>query len=108
MNLCVQCAAHNFNEAHLYYPEISNIVKPTGVFGIFKGFKGISKTELEKYETIFEELKEQYPNNMIDKFNIYEPELRKEFNSNDFDLTFLLCGIRSASSTPAIVGCIPD
>ena len=71
-----------FNEAHLYYPEISNMVKPTGVFGIFKGFKGISKTELEKYETIFEELKEQYPNNMIDKFNIYEPELRKEFNIN--------------------------
>ena len=67
-----------FNEAHLYYPEISNMVKPTGVFGIFKGFKGISKTELEKYEIIFEELKEQYPNNMIDKFNIYEPELRKE------------------------------
>ena len=71
-----------FNEAHLYYPEISNMVKPTGVFGIFKGFKGISKTELEKYETIFEELKEQYPNNMIDKFNIYEPVLRKEFNIN--------------------------
>jgi len=71
-----------FNESNLYYPDISTIIKPNGVYAIFKGFKGISNTELEKYETIFEELKEQYPNNMIDKFNIYEPEVRKEFNIN--------------------------
>jgi hypothetical protein len=35
---------------------------------------------LNNLEIIFEKLKKQYPNNMIEKFNIYEPEIRKQFN----------------------------
>jgi hypothetical protein len=69
-----------FKESYLYYPEITNMVKRSGVFGIFKGFKGIPKNELEILENIFEKLKKEYPNNMIQDFNIYDKELRKTFN----------------------------
>ena len=37
-----------FEENHLYYPEINNKAKKTGVMGIFKGFKGINDEELNK------------------------------------------------------------
>ena len=70
----------HFKESYLYYPDISNMVKLSGVFGIFKGFKGILQSELEKLESIFEKLKKQYPNNMIENFNIYETDIRKQFN----------------------------
>jgi len=69
-----------FKESHLYYAEISNMVKLSGTYGIFQGFKGIKKDELENLENIFEKLKKQYPNNMIEKFNIYDSEIRKDFN----------------------------
>ena len=69
-----------FKESHLYYPEISNMVKLSGVFGIFKGFKGIPSDELYNLENIFEQLKQDYPNNMLKTFNIYDTEFRKQFN----------------------------
>ena len=34
-----------FKESHLYYPEISNMIKLSGTFGIFKGFIGIPDNE---------------------------------------------------------------
>ena len=37
-----------FKEHYLYYPEIHNKAKKTGVMGIFKGFKGINEEELNK------------------------------------------------------------
>ena len=69
-----------FKESHLYYPEISNMVKLSGVYGIFKGFKGIPDNELKNLETIFEKLKKEYPNNMIEKFNVYDTKVREHFN----------------------------
>jgi len=69
-----------FKESYLYYPEIGNMVKDNNVFGIFKGFIGIPQTDLDILENILEQLKKQYQNNMIEDFNIYDPELRKEFN----------------------------
>jgi len=69
-----------FKESYLYYPEICNMVKMNGVVAIFKGFIGIPKDELTHLETILETLKTQYPNNMLENFNIYETEIRNEFN----------------------------
>jgi len=69
-----------FKESYLYYPEISNMVKLSGVYGIFKGFKGIPDNELKHLETIFEKLKKEYPNNMIEKFNVYDTKVREHFN----------------------------
>ena len=56
------------------------MIKQSGVFGIFKGYKGIPIDDLKILENIFEKLIKQYPNNMIEKFNIYDNELRKQFN----------------------------
>jgi TPR repeat protein len=69
-----------FKESYLYYPEICNMVKLSGVVGIFKGFNGIPNDELTHLETILEQLKKEYPNNMSENFNIYDPEIRKQFN----------------------------
>ena len=69
-----------FIESYLYYPDITNMVKQTGVFAIFKGFKGIVKKDLDILENIFKKLKKQYPNNMIENFNIYDTKIREQFN----------------------------
>ena len=68
-----------FTEHYLYYPEISNLFKKTGTQGIFKGYKGISDTEYNKLLLILNNIEKIYPNGSSD-FNIYDPEIRKQFN----------------------------
>jgi len=68
-----------FEEHYLYYPEISNLFKRTGTQGIFKGYKGINDTEYNKLIDILKSIEKIYPNGSKD-FNIYDPEIRKQFN----------------------------
>ena len=46
-----------FKLSELYYPEISNKSKKTGVFGIFQGFKGINHNDLNYLLDIFKKIK---------------------------------------------------
>jgi hypothetical protein len=67
-----------FEKSDLYYPEISNLYKKTGTYGIFRNFKGISQQDYNELLNILEDIKKIYPNG-AQSFNIYTPELRKRF-----------------------------
>ena len=67
-----------FMESHLYYPEIANLAKNSGVMGVFKGFKGCPDKVIMELESILADLQTSYPNNTQD-FNVYEPNLRAKY-----------------------------
>ena len=69
-----------FEESNLYYPEISNLYKNTGVLGVFKNYKGISTLEYNNLLEILNKLIKLYPDNLITNFNIYDKEERERFN----------------------------
>ena len=69
-----------FEESNLYYPEISNLYKNTGVLGVFKNFKGISTLEYNNLLEILNKLIKLYPDNLITNFNIYDKDERERFN----------------------------
>ena len=68
-----------FKTADLYYPEISNLIKNSGIMGIFKDFKGIPSNELQELENILNDLQSIYPNNTQD-FEVFDKELRDKYN----------------------------
>jgi hypothetical protein len=66
-----------FKESHLYHPEYLNPIKESGTQAVFKGFKGISHTELQLFLDILEQLKVLYPNGMLEDFNESNDDERK-------------------------------
>ena len=58
-----------FKNSNLYYPEISNQSKKTGVYGVFLGFKGISEDEYTYLSDIFNKIKnpDVYLTNLLEK-----------------------------------------
>ena len=71
--------ADYFESHSLFYPEISNLYKKGGTYGIFTGFKGICDTEFNKLIKLLDKTNEIYPNDGID-FNIYDEKLREELH----------------------------
>ena len=71
--------AEYFDNHSLYYPEISNLYKKTGTYGIFTGFKGISDIEFNELLKLLDKTNEIYPNDGND-FNIYDEKLREELH----------------------------
>ena len=69
-----------FEKSNLYYPEISNLYKDTGVLGVFQNFTGISSIEYNNLLKILNKLINKYPDNLIKDFNIYDKEQREKFN----------------------------
>ena len=68
-----------FENSSLYYPEISNLLKRVGTFGVFLGFKGVPEKEYLHLVSILEDVKKLYPKGSA-SFNIYNDELRKKYN----------------------------
>jgi hypothetical protein len=68
----------HFKESYLYYPEIANNFKRSGLYVIFKGWKEPSKVEMKKLTDYMEEIIKEYPNNVFD-FNIIDEKLRKHY-----------------------------
>ena len=68
----------HFQESHLYYPDISNRFKNTGTYGIFKGFKELSKVEIDFIENYLLKIQKDYPNSVYD-FNVYDKKTREHF-----------------------------
>lgn len=66
-----------FKNHNLYYPEISNLYKKRGTYGIFTGFEGISDIRFVELLKLLVKTNELYPNDGKD-FNIYDEKLRKE------------------------------
>lgn len=67
-----------FEESHLYYPECSNNFTRSGVYFIFKKFKGISKDKLIEFNNILIKLKTKIGD--INKhFNIYSELIRTQY-----------------------------
>ncbi len=50
-----------FKKTDLYHHEVSNLVKRSGCYGIFRGFKGCPKEDFDKLLKILQEFKEMYP-----------------------------------------------
>jgi len=71
--------AEYFDNHSLYYPEISNLYKKTGTYGIFTGFKGINDVEFNELLKLLDKTNEIYPNDGAD-FNIYDEKLREELD----------------------------
>jgi hypothetical protein len=69
----------HFKESYLYYPEISNQIKRTGLYAVFKGFKHPSKSEMNKITNYMNKIIKQYPNSVFD-FNVVDQELREYYN----------------------------
>ena len=69
-----------FKTSNLYYPEISNLYKDTGVLGVFQNFTGISNIEYNNLLEILNKLINKYPDNLLSNFNIYDKEQREKFN----------------------------
>ncbi len=69
----------HFKESYLYYPEISNKIKRTGLYAVFKGFKEPSKSEINKITKYMNNIIKQYPNSVFD-FNVIDQELREYYN----------------------------
>lgn len=65
-----------FEETHLYHPQIHNIAKFSGTVAVFKGFKGINDSEINKLIDLFNQYY-KYDNNLTDKFNVQNEKLRK-------------------------------
>jgi hypothetical protein len=68
-----------FKNHNLYYPEISNLYKKRGTYGIFTGFKGISDTEFNDLLKLLDKTNKIYINDGKD-FNIYDKNLRKKLH----------------------------
>lgn len=64
-----------FATTNLYMPETKNLYKQDGLYGIFRGYKGIDPAMYSKLLTILAKLKKTYPAG-LDSINIYEPNLR--------------------------------
>lgn len=69
----------HFQESHLYYPDISNRFKNTGTYGIFKGFKELSKVDMDFIENYLLKIQKDYPNSVYD-FNVYDKKIRELYN----------------------------
>ena len=70
-----------FNTSNLYYPEVSNLFKKTGTYGVFQNFKGIRDDELENLYTILKDIRKLYPTG-ADSFNVFDTELRNKYKIN--------------------------
>jgi len=68
----------HFQESHLYYPEIAEKSKISGTYAIFKGFKELSKQEMDFIENYLLKIQNDYPNSVND-FNVYDKKTRDFF-----------------------------
>ena len=70
-----------FKESNLYYPDICNLYNKSGTYGIFKGFKGISKNEYDELIKLLNKIQKLYPDGS-NSFNIYTNAIRENFKIN--------------------------
>ena len=89
-----------FEKSHLYYPEISNHYKDADVMGVFQNFIGISKDEYNTFLNILNKLMKQYPDNLINNFNVYNKEER--------DKLHITTPIDTGKRDKYIIGFLPD
>jgi hypothetical protein len=66
-----------FETSNLFYPEISNLYKKSGLCGVFQNFKGCDPEIMLKLIDMLDEIKKIYPNDGED-FNINDMDVRKE------------------------------
>ncbi len=66
-----------FETSNLFYPEISNLYKKSGLCGVFQNFKGCDPEIMSKLIDMLDEIKKIYPNDGAD-FNINDVDVRKE------------------------------
>lgn len=69
-----------FKFSELYYPDIINKFKLTGLFIILKDFKGIPNNDFYELLDILKDLKKEYPNAIYDKNGI----IKKGIHNNKY------------------------
>ena len=70
-----------FESSHLYYPDVSNLFKKTGTYGVFQNFRGIDETEYGELFMILKDIRKLYPNGSA-SFNIFDKDLRDKYRIN--------------------------
>ncbi len=63
-----------FKKSALYYPEVANMTKRSGCYGIFTDYQGCSKEDYDKLYDILQNLKKTYPTYPKD-FNIDDKQI---------------------------------